>query len=150
MPTLSSPTSQQIVVMTTCRAPVGFSVGLYLFNDAKRPSRHIGSPNTWWESWHRDNSQFQNGHCIINQSSSVAPLGHNEWIMTSSVVECMWSGEAGTWGKERVLSLGHKGAAFHFAWQFPRHLKLPTEYVIMIWAPSQYKDRLIYIWRFPC
>ena len=26
----------------------------------------------------------------------------------------------------------------------------PAMIQIMTWAPSQYKDRLIYVWRFPC
>ena len=26
----------------------------------------------------------------------------------------------------------------------------PVAYISTIWAPSQYKDRLIYVWRFPC
>ena len=25
-----------------------------------------------------------------------------------------------------------------------------TVFEIVSWAPSQYKDRLIYVWRFPC
>ena len=31
-----------------------------------------------------------------------------------------------------------------------RQAFLSLKYLLYIWAPSQYKDRLIYVWRFPC
>ena len=57
---------------------------------------------------------------------------------------------------ETILYIGEYTQQVHFGqWVIKRDsfivwMKIVMTLAIASWAPSQYKDRLIYVWRFPC
>ena len=103
-------------------------------------TRHVAVANPW----RRD--KYEPVNVVINIFASVIPWTDLKSGMACAQHQSKFSEPNPCDGRVWEATLTYLLYVFRDITE--RYLQLKIS--LIIWAPSQYKDRLIYVWRFPC
>ena len=119
----------------------------------------------WVKPWH---AELFEGNRIYLNFLSLLDTEISQWTY-DAITTSLWRQNDVTtscWRHNDIIisSVGDGADAYMYNWSWyssPRNTETHYPYVVEyvaddalapqeIWAPSQYKDRLIYVWQFPC
>ena len=167
-------------VVSRCHANLYLSKGLsltlcaalYLFTNMssisdvtckshKQISSAVSEPNCWAQLLLKNVRYLELGQSSYLEFISASSICNLEFSMSfkqhaptkSLMYFFIFPWRFSVSGGYHIMSDGDPGPIRHFVWWNTKLFRLHCGSIITYhrnWAPSQYKDRLIYVWRFPC